>query len=315
MRPKTEVKPYTVERLNNANLCDVEKLHTAVYGRIPETGYFYKKYNTSFTGLIYVGYVAYNAERMPIGYYGVLPCFIKLEGRRILAAQSADTMTHPEHRLKGLFVDLANRTFQLCSELGIELLFGFPNQNSLPGFINKLGWTTTGSMSVFIIRQPVTLQMIINRFLKKLWSSYTNRQLNKSNLVQNGFTSSIFEDGFGGIDRDETYLNYKTHNKTYTIKLGQSTLWLKLTPYALVLGDILLKPEDFDAVIRQLKKLAGKVGLKEIHFHASDGTSIHQLFAGYLTATPSFPVIFKELGASKIETELLKFTSADIDTF
>jgi len=42
MNTEQLTKAYTVERLNKANLGDVEKLHTAVYGRVPEPGLFKK---------------------------------------------------------------------------------------------------------------------------------------------------------------------------------------------------------------------------------------------------------------------------------
>src|ERR1700744_3835126 len=134
---------YIVERLNATNLADVEKLHTAVYDRLLQPGFFKKKDDTAFIGIEYTGYIAYSADRLPIAFCGVIPCFIQEGDKIILAAQSADTMTHPDYRNKGLFVELALNTFQLCKESDIQLLFGFPNQNSLPGFVNKLSWQQT----------------------------------------------------------------------------------------------------------------------------------------------------------------------------
>jgi len=63
-----------------------------------------------------------------------------------------------------------------------------------------------------------------------------------------------------------------------------------------------------------LKNLAAKLGLQQVHFHASPGTSLHGLFAMRFKSIPSFPVIFKVLGEDML-TEKIKFTSADIDTF
>ncbi len=140
-----------IERLSDDNLADVEKLHAAVYGKMPAARFFSMKYNTGFTGVQHIGFIAYNNDQLPIAFYAVIPCFMRFDDKIVLAAQSADTMTHPQYRNKGLFVELALLTFQLCRKADIKLIFGFPNQNSLHGFINKLGWEMTERMDCFII--------------------------------------------------------------------------------------------------------------------------------------------------------------------
>src|SRR5689334_590601 len=117
-----------IKRLNSQNLHDLDQLYEAVYGKKPDENYFPKKYDTEYTGVSYVGYIAYQ-DHTPIAYYGVIPCFIQYKNEKLLSAQSADTMTHPGYRLKGMFVSLSEKTFALCRELGIYLVFGFPNQN------------------------------------------------------------------------------------------------------------------------------------------------------------------------------------------
>lgn len=64
----------------------------------------------------------------------------------------------------------------------------------------------------------------------------------------------------------------------------------------------------------KLKRLANRFGIKEIHFHASPDTDLHNSFAVRFKSIPSFPVIFKQTGESA-GTDKIKFTSADIDTF
>lgn len=315
MNTELPTKGYTTERLNTANLCDVEQLHTVVYCRTTAPGFLFKKYDTSFTGVKYIGYIAYNTEHIPISYYGVIPCFMKIGDREVVAAQSADTMTHPQYRYKGLFLELANLTFQLCIDNGIELLFGFPNQNSLPGFINKLGWKTTETMDVFVINLLFPWQRLVNKvsFTRGIYKDYLQKQMERYIVPQNGFASSVLRDGFSGICRDEDYLKYKSYNNTYTIKLGSAMLWIKIS-HLLLVGDVLVESEDFNRMIDQLKIFAGKLGIKQIHFHTSPGTTLHSLFSARFLPVQSFPVIFKQL-SGKLPSNELKFTSADIDTF
>jgi len=183
MKPDQPV--YTVERLNAVNILDLTKLYEAVYNRPASHIFFKNKYNTAYTGVEHVGFIAYNSTRLPIAFYGVIPCFLQYQTNLILAAQSADTMTHPGYRGLGLFTKLAKQTFELCKEKHIRLLFGFPNQNSLPGFVKKLGWEVTGMMDCFTIpvgkiawdvhakkcfRQSGFIITMYYRHLKGIWS-------------------------------------------------------------------------------------------------------------------------------------------------
>lgn len=311
-----EVKPYHIKRLNNENLSDAEQLHAVVYGKKVMPGFFKRKYDTAFTGVEHIGFIAYNQLQQPIGFYAVIPCFMQAADEIILAAQSADTMTHPDYRKQGLFVDLALRTFQLCRDVNIRLLFGFPNQHSLPGFLNKLGWQVTDTMDCFIIssskrqwRHFLTRIPLINFIC--IFSG--KRALKECAILKSGITNSVLKDGYTGVCRDIMYLKYKTYNKTQVIKIGRSALWVKVGDVFLI-GDISVLPNDFDDMIYGVKKLAGKLSKRQIHFHASPGTSLHGLFAMRFKSIPSFRVICKPL-TEGIRIDQLKFTSADIDTF
>jgi hypothetical protein len=306
---------YNVVRLSAATLPDVEALYTAVYAKTPPAGFFTCKYNTTFTGVEHTGFLAYDGQ-LPVAFYAVIPCFIKADGNIILSAQSADTMTHPDYRNQGLFIELALHTFQLCEECGIKLIFGFPNQNSLPGFVNKLGWRRTENLDCFIIPTGnFSWDRFFNKFsiTKKLYKRYQQVLLKKYALPGKGIANSVLEDGFGGVHRDESYLQYKTYNNTYALKLNKALLWVKVGSIFLI-GDMNVIPGDFNNTMKQVKKLAWLLGIKQIHFHASPGTTLHALFAGRFNSITSFPVIFKVL-EDGTSNHKIKFTSADIDTF
>ncbi len=316
MSIKSKSGDYYIERLSESNLAGLENLFTAVYNRPPATNLFASKYNTAFTAVIYTAYIAYNNQQVPIAYYGVIPCFIRFEDKIVLSAQSADTMTHPEYRNKGLFVELAEMTYELCRSAGMPFIFGFPNQNSLPGFLNKLEWKTTERLDCFLI--PVSIfpwRRGLKKVpvLKKIFNKRATELLKISTQPQQGIDNSVFKDGYAGIYRDYQYLKYKTYYTTHVIRIGTSTAWVKINN-ELLIGDLSVSPENFDMVMRQLKKLSRKLGLAEIHFHASPGTTLHTLFSGSFYSIPSFPVIFKDFAGST-PINKIKFTAADIDTF
>src|SRR4051812_37139083 len=120
MNHKDEKREFSIVRLDANKLKDLEILYKAVHHQKLSKSYLLKKYNTAYTGAQYIGYIAYDREKIAVAYFGVIPCFIQFNDRIILSAQAADAMTHPEYRYKGFFVELAKKTFDLCRTTGIQ---------------------------------------------------------------------------------------------------------------------------------------------------------------------------------------------------
>lgn len=305
-----------IERLQAGNIPHLNKLHRAIYGHRLPSDYFIKKYDTAFTGVKDMGYIAFNSSGMAVGFYGVIPCFLQDGDKTVLSAQSADTMTHPEYRNLGLFTRLANLTVDLCKANKILIIFGFPNQNSYPGFIHKLRWQQTDIMSCFII--PINTQwwkrlMRKLPFAGRLYPFYINWILKKYGVPQSGLPNSVLLNGFGGVKHDDYFLKYKTYSPTRVIGADNALVWLKIN-HRLTIGDICLATDDFDAVLNKVIGIARQAGINEVIFNTSPGTKLHHLFSGRYPSMPTFPVIFKDLG-SGLKLNRLKFTMADIDIF
>jgi hypothetical protein len=316
MSDSIQKKGYHIERLSKDNLASLDKLYNAVFGRKNPVGFYGKKYDTAYTGVEYVGYIAFNENKNPIAYYGVIPCFIRNVDQLYLAAQSADTMTHPKYQFKGLFVQLANLTFDLCQEEGISIVFGFPNQNSLHGFLVRLKWQMTETLDYYSIPTGMVSVEVITKklpFLRKSYSKYQQYILKDYLLPREGIDNSVFKDGFAGVNRNALYLKHKGYHDTQVIKIGDAMLWIKIKN-GFIIGDINCKEEEFDYVMAEVKKLALKLGLAHIHFHTSHQTKLSALFSSRYHAVPSFYVLFKNLGAH-IPLDKIKFTYADVDTF
>jgi Acetyltransferase (GNAT) domain len=312
---KATDQQYSVVRLCKDNLKDLAFLHSQVYATASNEGYFLKKYNTAYTGVEYVGFLAYTKNNFPVAFYGVIPCFLTYQNKTLLVAQSADTMTHPNYRFKGMFVDLSRRTFNLCKENGIQLVFGFPNQNSYHGAIHKLGWIETETMRCFIIPvNTIPLERICKKLgLQKLYTGYCQMIL-KRPLPLKGVANSVNESGFAGVSRSGAYLEHKNYNHTKVIEVKDARLWISIRE-AFIIGDMEnIRQENFTDVMNEIKKIAGKLGLKQIQFHCCKGTALHDLFSRAFKAIPSFPVLFQDFG-SDIPPDKIKFSFADIDIF
>ena len=71
------------------------------------------------------------------------PMTLLSEGRRLKAFQTCDVAVHPDFRRRGFLKEILSARKLLAFEQGGELLFSFPNPNSLPGYI-KSGWQYVG---------------------------------------------------------------------------------------------------------------------------------------------------------------------------
>ena len=99
--------------------------------------------------------------------YVVIPSPLAVPGtdEPIRAALSVNTVTHPEHQGKKLFVRLAERCFERAASDGVRCVFGFPNQSSLPGF-KKLGFSVSPELKLsFALLRPVGLPLHALRVL------------------------------------------------------------------------------------------------------------------------------------------------------
>ena len=305
---------YSVERLSSERLHHLEQLYEAVYKRKASPNFFGIKYNTGYTGQQFLAFIAYR-DNTPIAYYGVVPCFLQFQDKKILAAQSADTMTHPEFRQQGIFVELAKMTFELCNRCGVKLIFGFPNQNFYRA-APKLNWNTIHHMACFIVPVKTIPFAGISRQSKVLGALYRLYQrmiLNAYSGTGAIFQNSVVTDGYCGVLRDEHYLKAKEYYSRTVINKGKVKAWCRISN-DLMVGDIELANEDIKPVIKKLRTIAAVLGLKQIQLHSSDGTTLHRALANLYPSIASFPVIIQDFGAG-ISYEQIKFTLADIDIF
>ncbi|MBW3670610.1 MAG: GNAT family N-acetyltransferase, partial [Acidobacteria bacterium] len=87
----------------------------------------------------YVGALAFH-NSVPVGFYGVIPIDLTDGRRRVRAALSLLTMTDPDYRGRGIVTWLAQNVYDRLTLLGYEVIYGFPNDNSLPILTNRLDW-------------------------------------------------------------------------------------------------------------------------------------------------------------------------------
>lgn len=295
---------YTIRRIRPEDIPELENLFHQVYKRPAASGYFEKKLATGYTGLEHAGFIASSIQGETVASMCMVPWFILLNGRKIKAAQLTDGMTHADYRRKGLYGQLTSCNFDLAKQSGIELIFGFPNQDALPALL-KNGWEQQQQMDRFEIPVKRSILWYYNRLLRS----------NRSRLPEpSGEIHSVLRDGFDGIERSRDYINYKLSLGDYgIIQSSSGKAWIKARS-DLSIGDMMVEDEGFNGLMKLVYKEAARNACSKIHFQCSRGTSIHHLFEKRYRAIPSFPVIIKKIHPD-LNTAMIKFTYADIDIF
>jgi GNAT superfamily N-acetyltransferase len=103
----------------------------------------------------------YFAERGDtlVGQYATLPVRMRIRGREAQASLSLDTMTHPEYRRQGIFLALARAVYRDTRTIGVDLVYGFPNDSSAHGFIADLGFSVLENLVA--MTRPICIDRVL----------------------------------------------------------------------------------------------------------------------------------------------------------
>lgn len=308
---------YSFERLSKNNLKYLVTLYKNAFNIDIGEEDLLKKYDTKQFGLEYIGFLAISKDNIPAAYYGVFPLICYCENVEVLCAQSGDTMTHQDHRGKGLFIELAKKTYELAKDNGVQFIFGFPNQNSYPGFVKKLSWQHIYDLNMYSVKVPtLPLAKVVKKipFLLPFYTLFFKFIFLFLKKSHKGFDNSLKVDGYDSILHDTVFFNYKSYHPSYFLKIKGKIVWLKVDG-RLWIGDIeFSSQEEFNSVIKSLKYLAFMIGANEIHFHTSPNTTYDNYISKLGKVKFKNPVGFLNLG-NELDLSNIKFQSGDFDTF
>lgn len=86
-----------------------------------------------------VGFDAFDGDQLA-AHYVCVPARVSVDGAPERGLLSLNTATHPRWQGKGLFTQLAGRTYEAAAAAGYGCVYGVANANSTPGFVRKLGF-------------------------------------------------------------------------------------------------------------------------------------------------------------------------------
>jgi len=309
---------YEFKELKEEFFPDLLPLFKAAYGHTPSLDELKNKYRTKLWLEENLGVVCY-CDNEAVAFVGAVPCILKKGSESLKAAQIGDVMTHPGHLRYGLFHKTGKKLFDRLEMLGVDVIFGFPNLNSKPGFKKRLGWIFTDELKVSIIDVkclPFIRLTSLLPFLRKPISRFQRNYFERKSIDPVPFISCLGEDFFE-VRKDVDYLKYKLkHKESFILKLKGKVVWVKFEKMYLYVGNIeSCDFATFTSIIDELKRICLITGIPHIRFNVSDG-SLMKSFVDKITNedTKSFAVgglIFKE----GISFNQLKFSMSDNDTF
>ena len=99
-------------------------------------------------------FVAKDGDRL-VGARSLFPGRVFYRGAWYDGAQAGDTMVHPDYRGKGIFTALLNVSLEELKARGLNVLYNFPNQNSLPGNLRQGATKRTDIVNAVKILNPL----------------------------------------------------------------------------------------------------------------------------------------------------------------
>jgi GNAT superfamily N-acetyltransferase len=310
--------PYRFERLNETNLHHLIRLYNDCFGLKISLSFLQKKYNTTAFGSLFIGFIAFENETNELaGYYGVFPISCSLNGKKIKAAQSGDTMTHPKHQGKGLFTQLAKATYELAASEGMCFVYGFPNKNSYRGLV-KLNWNFYNEVNCYTLKTGVLpfdkLAKKINAF-SVLYQAYVKNCLSPL-LVDTYFENSIPQQnpGTGYVVHDPAFFAYKTYYTFYRIKINNTNCVIKIDG-KMWIGDIAYSTKaDYLKTVAALLQLAKKLGCATVQFSLFNGTFYDKIMQEHYPVTSKLHAGFFDLNKG-VAAENFAYQALDFDTY
>jgi hypothetical protein len=309
---------YKFTRISK-NLYDkIKELYKLSFSLIESEQYIENKYDTSMFGLRDLGYLAEAEDKSPAAYYGIFPITMLYHGLDMLAAQSGDTMTSPYHQKKGLFTQLAKETYKLAADNKIKLVYGFPNENSYPGFKDKLDWKFTGLLQNYsIVNNTIPLCEVSYKYplFLNIFRHYTALRLSKFKLPPDEDNILTINTEQNGVKKDNNFLEYKMRSPdVYFININNFNLLIKVNNH-LQIGSVAKFGKDrLPDFSNTVKRLGVLLGCRQTIFAVSKNYWLNDYLKTTLKPSDGMPIGFYVIDES-LKIEDFAFTLADFDTF
>ncbi len=172
-----------------------------------------------------------------VGSASITPKRILIGGKDLIAAEIGDTFTHPEHRRQGIFSRGVGACTKFALTQGIQVIYGTPNSQSLPGYQNKLGYPPCPfvklsymtkhrlsllgiirSIAKLVLRRKLDPFLLYLSAMSKQRFSRASFSCRKGTVTEESFdilTVDEFTDEIDGLWGSPRYVFFTIRDKTY----------------------------------------------------------------------------------------------------
>jgi GNAT superfamily N-acetyltransferase len=289
------------ERLGDTNLEDALELYNSVFRKRASLDYLRRKYDTAYTGLKHITYLAYDGST-PVGFYGALPQVFTCDGSDFIGVHTCDSITHPQYQGRGVHRDLALRAYDLMRDHGVKLVYAFHSEATFHA-CKKLSWSSLQRMRGFRIPVRTLPVATMCQRLPGLVTVFDRRA--RAVLArfadQTPFVNSNQGEGAMCVRYSPEFFRYKSFSANGVVRAGPIRAWVKVAG-GLMIGDLEFVSEaDLWAGLPGLQALARRIGCNHILFQTFPGSRLERCLSrrlqsfdswlvGYLTFDPEVPV-------------------------
>lgn len=151
---------WKIDQYKNENLVEMIEITKENYGEIEisDEKFLQWQYFNNPAGKALIK-LAKSDDNEVVGQYVIIPMKIKVNEEIVDSTLSLNTLTRKDYRGKGIFTGLADAVYNECKEDKLEFTYGFPNQNSYPGFMKKLQFTDLGSIPLMVY--PLNIEKLV----------------------------------------------------------------------------------------------------------------------------------------------------------
>ena len=123
----------------------------------PDTSANQRKFSAASLSWLYkenpdgmaLGFDAFDGDQL-VAHYVCIPANVLGTDGPLKALLSLNTATLPSYQGRGLFIQLAQATFETAKQFGYDCIYGVANQNSTSGFVQKLGFSLVAPLQALL---------------------------------------------------------------------------------------------------------------------------------------------------------------------
>ena len=124
--------------------------------------YFRWEYEDNPAGKAVIWLAKYKDE--VIGQYIVNLMRFKIGEAIRTGAVAVNVLVREDFRKKGVYIYLENKTYETCTQQGVDFTYGFPNKNVYKTYIRQLREDVIGTVPLFI--KPVKIRLLLEKYYK-----------------------------------------------------------------------------------------------------------------------------------------------------